>query len=200
MTRFLLIRHATNDTVGKRLTGRMAGVTLNAEGKAQAQKLAERLAGLPIAAIYSSPLERAIETAEPIAKLLYLENRISEDFIEIEFGEWTNTAFKEIEDQPQFQHFNTFRSHTRIPGGELMLEAQLRIIKGLERLKLEHPGQTVAVVSHADIIKSAVAHYAGIHLDMFQRIEISPASVSVIEIYEETARILLINDTGSINF
>jgi probable phosphomutase (TIGR03848 family) len=198
MTRFLLIRHATNDTVGKRLTGRMAGVTLNEEGKAQAQKLAERLIELPIAAVYSSPLERALETAAPIANLLRLEKIVCEDFLEIEFGEWTNAAFKELEDQPQFQRFNSFRSCTRIPGGELMLEAQVRIMKGLEKLRIQHPDQTVAVVSHADLIKSAVAYYAGIHLDMFQRIEISPASVSVIEIHDESARILLVNHTGEI--
>jgi len=199
MTRFLLIRHATNDTVGKRLTGRMAGVSLNEEGQAQAQKLAERLAGLPVTAVYSSPLERAVETAEPIAKLLHLENSVSEDFLEINFGEWTNTAFEDLVKQPKFQLFNSFRSSTRIPGGELMAEAQVRIVRGLEKLCVQHPHETVAIVSHADLIKAAVAYYAGIHLDMFQRIEISPASVSVVEIYDETARILLVNDTGKIN-
>ncbi|MBF9252994.1 histidine phosphatase family protein [Pontibacter sp. 172403-2] len=198
MTRFLLIRHATNDTVGKRLTGRTPGVSLNEEGQAQAQKLAERLASLPVTAVYSSPLERAVETAEPIARLLHLENTVREDFMEINFGEWTNSAFQDLEKQPQFQRFNSFRSGTRIPGGELMLEAQARIITGLEKLCVQHPQETVAVVSHADLIKAAVAYYAGIHLDMFQRLEISPASVSVIEIYDETARILLVNDTGGI--
>jgi probable phosphomutase (TIGR03848 family) len=198
MTKFLLIRHATTDSVGKHLSGRMAGIHLNEQGHEQAKKLAERLGSLPIEAIYSSPLERAVETAGPLATKLHLENVINEDFFEIDFGEWTNKSFKEIENQPQFQRFNSFRSGTRIPGGELMLEAQLRIVKGLEKSCIRHPRETVAIVSHADLIKAAIAYYAGINLDMLQRIEISPASVSIIEIYEETARIMLVNDTNGI--
>jgi probable phosphomutase (TIGR03848 family) len=200
MTRFLLIRHATNHTVGKRFAGRMQGVHLNDEGKAQAQHLAERLSSLPIAAVYSSPLERAVETAEPLAGVLNQQTITSDDFLELELGEWTNTAFEDLAGEPQFRLFNSFRSCTRIPGGELMLEAQARIITGLGKLVARHPGQTVAVVSHADLIKAAVAYYAGIHLDLFQRIEISPASVSVVELYEDTARILLLNHTGDIRF
>jgi probable phosphomutase (TIGR03848 family) len=198
MTKFLLIRHATNDTVGKRLAGRMAGLSLNEAGQAQAQALAERLAGLPITAIYSSPLERAVETARPMAKVLQLEPVLCADFLEIEFGQWTNGTFEELDRQPQFQRFNSFRSSTRIPGGELMAEAQLRMITSLEKLRRQHQQETVAVISHADLIKAAVAYYAGIHLDMFQRIEISPASVSIIEISDEAVRILLVNDTGKI--
>lgn len=198
MTRFLLIRHATTDSVGKRLSGRTPGVPLNEAGRAQARKLAERLAGLPIAAIYSSPLERAVQTAEPLAKVRNLAAVISQDFLEINFGDWTNCPFEELESQPLFQRFNSFRSGTRIPGGELMLEAQARIVAGLERLRTRHPHETVAVVSHADLIKAAVAYYTGIQLDMFQRLEISPASVSMVELYDETARILLVNDTGEL--
>lgn len=199
MTRFLLIRHATNNAVGKRLAGRKAGLLLNTEGQQQAQKLAERLVGIPISAIYSSPLERAIQTAEPIAAAHQLGTVVCEDFTELEFGEWTDTSIEEIKNQPTFQQFNTFRSFTRIPGGELMLEAQSRMIKGLEKLCSLHINETVAVVGHSDLIKATIAYYAGIHLDMFQRIEISPASVSIIEVYEETAKILLVNHTGDIN-
>jgi probable phosphomutase (TIGR03848 family) len=196
MTRFLLIRHATNNTIGKRFAGRTAGIHLNEEGLAQAQKLADRLSGTSINAIYCSPLERAVETAKPIATQHNLETIIREDFLEIDTGEWTNYTFEEIADDPKFQLFNSFRSCTRIPGGETMLEAQTRMITGLEKLRMQHQQETVAVVGHADPIKAAVAYYAGIHLDMFQRIEISPASVSIVDIYDETARILLVNDTG----
>jgi probable phosphomutase (TIGR03848 family) len=199
-TRFLLIRHATTDTVGKRLAGRLPGVSLNEAGRAQAQQLAARLAGLPVAAIYSSPLERALETARPLAQELELETAVCEAFLELDFGEWTNSTLAAVEKQPPFQRFNTFRSGTRIPGGELMAEAQLRMVTGLERLCRQHPQQTVAVVSHGDLIKAAVAYYAGIPLDLFQRLEISPASVSVVELYDETARILVVNDTGGISF
>jgi len=200
MTRFLLIRHATTDSVGKRLSGRTPGVSLNEEGRTQAQNLADRLASLPINALYSSPLERAVQTAEPISRAKGLEIIICEDVLEMDFGQWTNCSFKELENDSIFQRFNTFRSNTRIPGGELMLEAQARIVRGLEKLGAQHLNQTVAVVSHADLIKAAVAYYAGIHLEMFQRLEISAASVSVLELYDETARLLLINHTGEVNF
>lgn len=198
MTRFLLIRHATTDAVGKRLSGRTPGVHLNETGKAQARELAERLAKLPIAAIYSSPLERTMQTAAPLANLRQLKTEKAEDFLEIDFGAWTNRTFQELASEQQFQLFNTFRSSTRIPDGELMAEAQNRIISGLQKLTRKHRNETVAVVSHSDLIKAAVAYYAGIHLDLFQRIEISPASVSVLEVYDETARLLHINDTGGI--
>ena len=198
MTKFLLIRHATTNTVGKKLSGRIAGVHLNEQGINQAQHLAERLTNIPITAIYSSPLERAVETAGPIAKSHQLETIICKDFLEIDFGEWTDRSFDDLQHQKQFQLFNSFRSATRIPGGELMLEAQARIVSGLQQLCMQHPNETVAVVSHSDLIKAAVTYYAGIPLDLFQRIEISPASVSIIEVYEETARIMLINDVGGI--
>src|SRR5206468_6060761 len=145
MTKFLLIRHAATDTAGKKLTGRMTGVHLNEQGVKQAQRLAERLANIPIAAIYSSPLERAIETAEPVAKAHQLEIIIQQDFIEIDFGEWTNCSIEELRNNKQFQLFNTFRSVTRIPGGELTLETQARIVAGLQQLCTQHPNQTVAV-------------------------------------------------------
>ena len=199
MTKILLIRHATTDSVGKRLSGRTPGVHLNPAGQTQAQKVAQRLADLPIAAIYSSPLVRAMETAGPLAEKHNLQTIINEDFLEIDFGIWTNSTFTELQHEPQFKLFNQFRSGTRIPGGELMLEAQARVISGLQKLCMQHPQQTIAVVSHSDLIKAAVAYYAGIHLDMFQRLEISPASVSIIQIFEETAQILLVNDTGELN-
>ncbi|MCW3091587.1 MAG: hypothetical protein JWP81_2656 [Ferruginibacter sp.] len=198
MTKFILIRHALTDAVGKRLSGRTPGIHLNPEGFEQAHNLAQRLTALPVAAIYSSPLERAVETAIPIAESLHLQNVPCNDFNEIDFGEWTNRIVEDIKDQPLFQQFNSFRSCTRIPGGELMSEAQCRIISGIENLRLQHQQQTVAIVSHADLIKAAIAWYAGIHLDMFHRIEISPASISVIELYDETARILVVNNTGDI--
>ena len=178
----------------------MPGVSLNDEGKDQANKLAEWLKGLPIAAIYSSPLERATETAEPLAKMLNKEVSISEDFLEINFGDWTNLTIEELEKDSTFQLYNSFRSFTNIPNGELMVEAQARFIKGLQKLCVQHPNETVAVFSHGDLIKAAVAYYAGTPLDMFLRIEISPASVSIINVFEETAQILLVNDTGEIKF
>ncbi|MBE7171325.1 MAG: histidine phosphatase family protein [Williamsia sp.] len=198
MTKFLLIRHALTDSVGRSLSGRAPGVYLNAAGREQAQELAARLSHLPVAAIYSSPLERALETALPIEERLHCPTRINEDFLEIQFGDWTNKSFQELDIQLSFQRFNSFRSATRIPAGELMAEAQLRMIRGLEKLRLQHAGQLVAVISHSDLIKATIAYYAGIHLDLFQRIEISPASVSILEIGDDAARIILLNHTGEL--
>ncbi|MFN7116072.1 MAG: histidine phosphatase family protein [Saprospiraceae bacterium] len=199
MTTFLLIRHAATDSVGQRLSGRTAGVHLNEAGRAQAQALAARLKDMPITAVYCSPLERAVETAAPIAAIFDIQPVINAYFLEIDFGAWTNRAFAELQESAHFQAFNAFRSHTRVPGGESMLEAQTRIITGMEQLCQQHPQETIAIISHADIIKAALAYYAGIHLDLMQRIEISPASVSILTIYNDTARILLINDTGQLN-
>lgn len=198
MTRFLLIRHAMTAASGNRLVGRRAGVHLNEQGRMQAQTLAERFAGGSADAVYSSPLERAVETAEPIAKLLGLEVITCEDFLEIEFGEWTSRAYDDIADEALFQRFNTFRSCAPVPAGEFMLQAQVRIVLGLEKLRVRHPHATVAVVSHGDLIKAAVAHYAGIPLDLFQRLEISLASASIVELDADTVRILAVNDTGGV--
>jgi broad specificity phosphatase PhoE len=198
MTRFLLIRHAVTDATDKRLVGRSAGVRLNEQGRALAQALAERLSAAPIAAIYSSPLERTLETAEPMVRLLGIDAVPCEDFLEVEFGEWTDAAFDQLSGQLSFQRFNSFRSCSRIPGGEFMLQAQSRMVIGLDRLRGRHPQQTVAVFSHGDMIKAAIAYYAGVPLDLFKRIEISPASVSVVEIDDDTVRLLTVNDTGTV--
>ncbi|TDH25256.1 MSMEG_4193 family putative phosphomutase [Segetibacter sp. 3557_3] len=198
MTKFVLIRHATTDMVGKVLAGRMEGVSLNEKGYAEAEELANRLAGLAIDAIYSSPLQRTMETAQAISRRVGVQTGVDEHFLEVDFGEWTGRKIEDLRDEPVFKHFNSFRSCTRIPGGELMTEAQARMIAGLEQLRAKHRGETVAIISHSDLIKATLAYYAGIHLDMFQRLEISPASVSIVEVYDETVRILVINHTGSI--
>ena len=198
MTNFLLIRHGATDAVGRSIAGRTAGTKLNEEGHAQAERLAARLAGVRLAAAYSSPLERARETAEPFARRLGVEVRISEAFNEIDFGEWTNRTLAELDAVDEWQRFNSFRGGTRIPGGELMLEAQARAVAGLENLRQQHREETIAVVSHGDIIRAVLAHYAGVHLDLFQRIEISPASVSVVAVDDYGPQVLLINDTGEL--
>lgn len=199
MIKILLIRHALTNSVGKRLSGRLPGLSLNEEGKGQVKSLVYNLSDVSIDAIYSSPLERAVETASPLATSKNLAINISDDFLELDFGDWTNRSIEELRNDNTFQLFNSFRSSTRIPGGELMMEAQLRFVKGLEKLNIRHANATVAVVSHADMIKSAVAYYAGIHPDMINRLEISPASVSILELYDDTAKILLLNYTGKIS-
>lgn len=197
MIRLLLIRHAVTDSVGKRLSGRKPGVHLNEQGRAQAEDLARRLAHLPIARIYSSPLERAVETAQPLARRLNQEVVIDEGLVDLHCGEWTDCMFDALRGRPEFQRFNTFRSASRIPGGESMLEAQARRL--IEQLYERHAHETVAVVGHSDLIKSVLAYYAGIPLDMMQRLEISPASVSMLDVYTETAGIRLMNHTDGVH-
>lgn len=168
---------------------------LDERGRRQAQALAARLSRLPVAAIYSSPLERTLETAEPIAKLLGHEVVSREELLEIEFGEWTGKEFAELDALPEFQRFNGFRSCSPVPGGEFMLQAQFRMVFGLDALRRRHPDQCVAVVSHGDMIRAAIAYYAGIPLDLFQRLEVSPASISTIDIDDSAVRLVSINDT-----
>ena len=198
MTTFLLIRHGANDTVGKSIAGRMPGIHLNAEGQAQAERLAERLAAVPLAAIYASPLERTWETAEYIARRAGQEVRRCEAILEIDYGEWTGLDIRRVLDEEHWKHYNSFRSGTRIPSGELMLEAQARIVVELARLRALHSQETIALVSHGDLIRAAIAYYAGIPLDLFSRIEISCASVSVLVLHDYGARLLKLNDTGEL--
>lgn len=198
MTRFLLIRHGMTDLVDRAVAGWTLGVHLNDKGRAQAARLAERLAGAPIKAIYSSPLERSRETAEPISRELGLEIQLAEEIGEVVLGEWNGRELSELNNDPLWRQFNALRSLTRAPGGEMQLETQARMIAALERLRERHPDQTIAVVSHGDVIKSAIAHYAGIPLDLFHRIEISVASVSVVEVGDHGPRIVCVNQTGDL--
>lgn len=199
MTTFLLIRHATTDAVGKRLAGRAAGMHLNKEGIMQARLLAGRIHHLPIRNLYTSPLERAIETAMPVAEKRDIKPVICEEITEMECGEWTNRDFENLRNDPGFRLFNSMRSITRIPGGELMIEVQHRMITKIEQLKKKHAGELVAMVSHSDPIKAVIAYYAGIPLDFLQRMEISPASVSIIRFFEESVHLLQVNHTAEIN-
>jgi probable phosphomutase (TIGR03848 family) len=193
MTTFALIRHASHGLVGHTIVGRAPGIRLGPDGLRQAEALADRLDGSSIAALYSSPLERARGTAAPIACRLRLEVQIAEELNEIDFGEWTNRTLAELHDLEGWRWFNTFRSGSRIPGGETMVEVQERVLRLLERLCRVHPQQTVALISHGDVIKATLAYYLGVPLDLFQRIEIGPASVSIVRIERHGPEVLLVN-------
>lgn len=193
MTRILLIRHALTDEAGKIFSGRKPGLSLNSEGRSQVDLLTERLSKTNLAAVYSSPVDRAVETAGPVAASHNLDVTISEDFNELDFGNWTGLSIEQLKDDPAFRSFNTLRSLNRIPGGELMVEAQLRIIKGIEKLRVLYPGGSVAVVSHADMIRAAIAFFSGIHIDLLHKIEISTTSISIIETGNAHVRIISVN-------
>lgn len=198
MTRFLLIRHAVHLLGSERITGRMPDVHLSPRGQEQAKQLTARLAAVPIHALYSSPITRAQETAQPLAVQFGLPVHICEDIQEINYGDWTGRALEELRPLPQWQHWNSFRSGTRIPNGESMLEIQARIISRMQKLKEQHPNEIVALVSHGDVIKAAVAYCLGVPLDMFQRIEISPASVSLVGLTDYGPSVLCVNNTNGL--
>jgi probable phosphoglycerate mutase len=195
MTTFLLIRHGDNDYLVHTLVGWMPGIHLNARGRGQAEWLAERLLPTGVRAIYSSPLERAVETAEPLARRLGIETRILEELGEVRLGEWTGRSFEELRSDPRWRRFNSFRTGGRIPGGETMLEIQQRMAAALELMRNEHPDGTVAVVSHGDPIRAILCHYLGVPLDLIHRLEAAPASVSVVKLGDEWAQVLRINVT-----
>ncbi len=198
MTTFLLIRHGENDFVGKRLVSWMPGVHLNARGREQAARLADRLAGLPVNAIYSSPLERARETAAPTATRLGLEVVICDALGEVRFGDWTGREVASLEQDPLWQRFNAQRSMVRIPGGEMMLEVQTRVVEALESIRAQHPDGLVAVFTHGDAIRGALCHYLGLPLDLLQRIEAGTASISTVRVADWGVQVLRINDTGEL--
>ena len=196
MTTYLLFRHGNNDAVGNWFAGRTPGVHLNQEGRAQAERIADRFASAPIKAIYSSPLERAMETATPLAARLGLPVQAHEGLIEVGCGDWTRRRFDEMAEDQRWVRFNTLRSATRPPNGELGLETQVRMVDCMDQLRTKHPGDTIALFSHADVIKGALLLYAGIPLDFINRIAIYPASVSVVTLDDANAQVLRINDTG----
>jgi probable phosphomutase (TIGR03848 family) len=198
MTVFFLIRHALHSLGGERIAGRTPGVHLSPDGRVQAAQLAERLADVPLKAIYCSPLERTRETAQPIADRLGLPVQVCEELNELNYGDWSGQKLEDLRKLEKWQQFNSFRSGTRVPNGELMLETQARIIREMQCLRERHPDDYVALVSHGDVIKSAVAYCLGVHLDMFQRIEISTASVSVIAMSGYGPWVLCVNNTGDL--
>lgn len=198
MTDLLLIRHAVNDWVGDRLAGWTPGVHLNEKGVGQAAALARRLAGWPVEAIYSSPLERALETAQAVAELHGLPVELDEGVGESHYGDWTGQPIKELAKTAEWQIVQRTPSLARFPNGEGLAEMQARALAALERLRARHPKGVVAVFSHADVIKAAAAHYAGMHLDLFQRIVIDPASVTWVHFSAHGPRIVRLNDTGTL--
>lgn len=178
MMNLLLIRHAKNDWVGERLAGWTPEVHLNDEGRAQAEALARRLADAPLAAIYSSPLERTLETAQPLAQAHGLTVQVREGLGEARYGDWTGRSLKELKEEDLWPVVQVYPGGARFPGGESLREVQARMVAELDAIRDAHQEQTVAVVSHSDPIKMAVAHYAGLPLDLFQRLVVGPASVT----------------------
>lgn len=202
MTRLLLIRHAQNEWVRTgRLAGWTSGVHLNEEGRRQAEALGKRLAGDNLAAVYSSPLERAVETAQAVLKHHpHLELQIEEGLGEVMLGEWTGRPLRQLARTRLWRVVQAYPAGARFPEGESFQEMQARVVGALDRIAEMHPRESVAVFSHSDVLKAAFAYYAGIHLDLFQRIMISPASITTIRLYRMGPRIIQLNDTSHYRF
>lgn len=195
MTTFYLIRHAEKAVTGNVLSGRAPGVHLTEQGREQVRQLTRRLAHETIHKILCSPRERTYETAAALARQKMLDIETCADIDEIDFGAWTGKTVEELEPDMYWQQYNAFRSGLRIPGGESMLDAQTRMVSTMLRLHDACPDLGIALVSHGDPIKLAVAYFAGVPLDLFSRLEISPASVSTLALGPYGPKILGLNDT-----
>jgi probable phosphoglycerate mutase len=213
-TLVLLIRHGTTPSTGKILPGRAPGLHLADKGRQEAATVAERLAGWSarpaangaratagngpkIAAVYSSPLERTRETASPIAASLGLKVRVVRGLIECDFGEWTGEELKKLMKLPAWSTVQRYPSGFRFPGGESFTAMQTRMVTAIADLCAKHPGEAIVVVSHADPIKAAVADALGSHLDLFQRIVISPCSVTAVSYGPLGPNVMSVNSTAA---
>jgi probable phosphomutase (TIGR03848 family) len=180
MTQILLIRHAVNDFVK---TGRLAGWTpevhLNEEGKAQAEALGKRLADVPIKHLYASPLERTMETAQSICQHHPdLQIKVSQELGEVRYGDWEGKSIVSLQSRKMWHIVQEYPSRACFPNGETMRGVQIRAVNAVEEIAAAHPRELVVIVSHADLIKMILAHFLGMHLDNFQRIVVSPASIN----------------------
>jgi probable phosphomutase (TIGR03848 family) len=199
---FLLIRHGETDYNKKmHLPGRLPEVHLTQKGMQQAQSLADNLATAPIKAIYSSPLERTMETAEPLAKVLKLDIIPNPGLLETNCGEWQGQSVKKLRRQKIWQTVQQHPSLFHFPGGESIAECQHRMVQLLESLRLQYsPQDLVACFSHSDPIKQVVAYYLGLPLDNFQRLTIDLASITVLQISESGSRLIKLNHVPSFSW
>ena len=199
MALLLLIRHALTDATGRRLSGRMPGLHLSEQGLEQAGALRDRLARVPLAALYSSPLERCMETAEALAADRSVRVTPLPELLEVAYGRWTGRPLAQLARTELWKRVQASPSSIRFPDGESLAEVQARAVSALDAIAARHPKRIVGVVTHADVIRLVLAHYAGVHLDLFQRLIVSPASVSAVALGERVPRIVRMNDTGTLD-
>lgn len=201
MAIFLLIRHGENDSITqKRLAGRVPGLHLNEKGMSQAIGIAEILTDIPIKAIYSSPLERALETARPTADLKRLPVLIAPGLIEADYGSWQGKSFKTLRRLKLWKLVHETPSKVRFPGGESIQEIHERVVKEMDGMTGNYGEKdVVAVFSHADILRIAIAHYLNMPLDEFHRLQIDTASITVLNFSDEKPRLTHLNITSKLN-
>jgi probable phosphomutase (TIGR03848 family) len=196
MTVFYFVRHAVTPHTGKKLSGRMNGISLDDEGRGQAVAVADRLSKVPFKAVYSSPIDRTMETAREIADRHDLDVRRARGLIEVEYGKWTDRSLKVLMRTKLWPKVQRWPSAVRFPEGESIREVQHRAVTEVERLVEEHPREVLCCVSHGDVIKLIFAHYLGVHIDLFQRIVIAPASFSVLGVGDDRPVVLALNSAA----
>ena len=195
MTVFYFVRHGVTAHTGHKLSGWMPGIHLTDEGRAQAEAAAGMLASVPFKAIYSSPIDRTMETAAPIARLHGLEIVQAPSLGEVEYGKWSNRTFKTLVRTKLWEKVQRYPSGVRFPEGETLREVQSRAVEEVESIAARHRKQIVCCVSHADVIRLLAAHYLGIHIDLFQRLTVAPASVSVIALNDGRPLVISLNSS-----
>jgi probable phosphomutase (TIGR03848 family) len=193
MTVFYFVRHGVTAHTGHKLSGWIPGIHLTDEGRAQAEAAAGMLASVPFKAIYSSPIDRTMETAAPIARLHGLEIVQAPSLGEVEYGKWSNRTFKTLVRTKLWEKVQRYPSGVRFPEGETLREVQARAVEEVESIAARHRKQIVCCVSHADVIRLLAAHYLGVHIDLFQRLTVAPASVSVIALNDGRPMVISLN-------
>jgi broad specificity phosphatase PhoE len=195
MPTILLIRHGENDFLKQgRLPGHLPGIHLNKHGREQASALAETLLAAPVRAIYSSPLERAVETAEPLAQALGLPIQLRPALLDTDVGEWQGLQHRKLHKLPLWKQVQEQPSTFRFPGGESFMELQGRLVREFELIRKAHkPKDMLAVVFHADPIKLVLAHFLGLPLDNFQRLGVAAGSVSILVAGKSGGRLAALN-------
>lgn len=194
-----LVRHALTPHTGDLLSGWMPGISLSDEGRAQVKTLVERMRPVELDAVYASPLERCVETARPIASSKGLRVRTREGLGEVRYGDWEGKRLRSLAKTKLWRQVMARPSEVRFPNGETIRETQYRAVTTLEELRAAHGRGAVAAVTHADVIRVVVAHYAGIHLDLYQRLVVAPASVTLLWIGSGEPRILKLGDTATLD-
>jgi len=198
MTVFHLLRHGEHNVQGRICAGRMPGIVLSERGRAEAEGAAARLAHAGIAAIYASPLERTRETAEIVGRRLALPVNVLDDLNELDFGEWTGKTFDEVRQDPRWPVWAAHRSLSCIPAGETMRAVQRRVVEALMEMREQHPDEAVVVISHGDVIRSALVFALGMPLDFYGRIEVATASLSTMRIDATGIRVIAVNERVTI--
>lgn len=197
-TLVLFVRHGQTPTTGATLPGRTPGLHLADTGMTQAQNASRRIAELrDVSAVYASPMERTRETAAPVAKALGLRVRRHVGLNECDFGDWTGRRLADLRKRNEWRTVQRYPSGFRFPGGESFAEMQTRAVDAVHELVHRHPGQTIVAVSHADVIKAVVAAAMGTPLDLFQRIVVSPGSITAILYTPDGPVVLSVNSTGT---